>query len=64
MARPIEPTPVLRGKDAERLRRDLANVCSPEEVTARQKLARKALAELMRPKFAIKPAKRAARKPR
>jgi hypothetical protein len=35
MARPIEPTPILEGEDAERLLRDLENVCSPEEARRR-----------------------------
>jgi hypothetical protein len=51
MARPIEPTPTLKGKDAKRLLRDLADVCSPEEARRRQDTARSALDELTRPKF-------------
>ncbi len=35
MAKPIEPTPVLQGEDAERLLRDLEKVCSPEEAERR-----------------------------
>jgi hypothetical protein len=50
MARPIEPTPVLKGEDAERLRRDLANVCSPDEARRRTEYARQQLAEMTRPK--------------
>ncbi len=50
MAKPIEPTPTLRGKDAERLLRDLKNVCSPEEARARSTAARDELKEMMRPK--------------
>ena len=35
VAKPIEPTPVLKGEDAERLLRDLEKVCSPEEAERR-----------------------------
>jgi hypothetical protein len=51
MARPIEPTPVLTGKDAKRLQRELANVCTPEEARARIAHAKKSLVELTRAKF-------------
>ena len=51
MARRIEPTPVLTGKDAKRLQRELANVCTPEEARPRIALAKKSLAELTRAKF-------------
>jgi hypothetical protein len=50
MARPIEPTPVLEGEDAERLLRDLENTCTPEEAKRRVQKARGFLAEIMRPK--------------
>jgi len=50
MARPIEPTPELTGEDAERLLRDLEDVCSPAEAERRSKWAEQQLAELMRPK--------------
>ena len=50
MARPIEPTPILEGEDAERLLRDLENVCSPEEARRRIEWARAKRAEMMRPK--------------
>lgn len=51
MARPIQPTPALSDKEAKRLQRELANVCTPEEARARIELAKKALTELTRPKF-------------
>ena len=51
MARPIEPTPVLTGKDAKRLQRELLNVCTPEEARARTAHAKKLLVELTRAKF-------------
>jgi hypothetical protein len=50
MAKPIEPTPVLEGEDAERLLRELEVVCSPDEAKRRTEWARRELAELMRPK--------------
>lgn len=50
MARPIEPTPTLRGKDAERLLTDTQRVCSPEEAQRRVAEAKRLRAELMRPK--------------
>ena len=50
MARPIESTPVLEGEDAERLLRDLENVCSPEEAKRRMEWAQVQLADMMRPK--------------
>ena len=51
MARPIEPTPVLIGKEAKRLQRELENVCTPEEARARIAHAKKSLVELTREKF-------------
>lgn len=51
MARPIESTPVLVGREADRLARELANGCTPQEARARIALAKKALAELRRTKF-------------
>jgi hypothetical protein len=51
MARPIEPTPVLTGKEAKRLQRELANMCTPEEAHARIAHAKKSLTELTRAKF-------------
>ena len=50
MARPIEPTPVLEGEDGERLLRDLARTCTPEEAKRRVEKARGFLAEITRPK--------------
>ena len=50
MARPIEPTPVLEGSDAEKLLTELAEVCSPDEARQRIDYARSARAEMMRPK--------------
>ena len=50
----------LRGKDAERLLRDLAKVCSPAEAKRRIAYARRELAKLARPKVR-KPAARRAR---
>lgn len=49
MARPIEPTPVLEGEDAERLLRDLERTCSPEEAKRRVRKARELLAKVMLP---------------
>lgn len=49
MARPIEPTPVLEGEDAERLLRDLENTCTPEEARRRVAKARELLAKVMVP---------------
>jgi hypothetical protein len=49
MARPIEATPTLTGEDAERLQRDLANVCSPEEQRRRIEYAKRLRAEMMMP---------------
>lgn len=64
MARPIEPTPTLQGEDADRLRRDLANVCSPQEAERRIEQARHALDELTRPKFDLPGVEGADRKAR
>jgi hypothetical protein len=52
MARPIEATPVLAGKDAKRLQREPTNMCTPEEARSRIAWAKKSLAELTRAKFA------------
>lgn len=49
MARPIEPTPVLEGEDAERLLRDLESTCTPEEAKLRVQKARALLAKVMDP---------------
>jgi hypothetical protein len=57
MASPIEATPTLYGRDAERLLADLENVCSPEEAARRIKYAREQVAEMMRPKIARTDAK-------
>lgn len=51
MARPIEPTPTLEGPDAERLLKDLANVCTPAEARQRIEAARRERDEMMRPKY-------------
>lgn len=50
MSRPIEATPTLEGKDAERLLRDLEKVCSPEEARRRIEYAKVELARMMQPK--------------
>lgn len=50
MARPIEPTPTLSGDDARKLRRDLEDVCSPEEALRRVGWAQGQLTEMMRQK--------------
>ncbi len=50
MAKPIQPTPPLEGEDAERLLRDLENVCTTEEAARRVEWARRQLGELTRPK--------------
>lgn len=39
MAKPIEPTPTLTGKDAEQLLRELERVCSADEAERRLKKA-------------------------
>ena len=49
MARPIEPTPVLEGEDAERLLRELEHTCTPEEAKRRVQKARDLLAKVMMP---------------
>lgn len=49
MARPIEPTPVLEGEDAERLLEELEHVCAPEEAERRVAAARKLLAKVVLP---------------
>jgi hypothetical protein len=50
MAHPIEPTPTLRGEDAQRLIKSLDNRCSNEEAERRMAWAKTAWAELTRPK--------------
>lgn len=50
MASPIEATPTLRGEDARRLIESLENRCSNEEAERRMAWAKKAMAEMMRPK--------------
>ena len=49
MARPIEPTPVLEGEDAERLLDQIEIVCTPEETERRVAAARKLLAQVLVP---------------
>jgi hypothetical protein len=49
MARPIEPTPVLEGEDADRLLEELEHVCTPEEAERRVAAARKLLAKVVMP---------------
>ncbi len=49
MARPIEPTPVLDGEDAERLLRELETTCTPDEAKRRVQKARELLAKVMVP---------------
>jgi hypothetical protein len=39
VAKPIEPTPPLEGEEAEKLLRQLKDVCSPQEAERRLKLA-------------------------
>ncbi len=51
MARPIQPTPTLRGSDAKRLVRELENVCSPNEAKRRIEYARGQLSEMIAPKI-------------
>lgn len=58
MASPIEATPTLKGADAQRLLRDLEDVCSPEEAARRIERARAVRAEMMRPKIPRPDAKR------
>jgi hypothetical protein len=51
MARPIQPTPTLRGPDAKRLVQELVSVvCTPEEKAHRTEEARRRQREMMRPK--------------
>jgi hypothetical protein len=50
MARPIEPTPVLRGEDAEKLAASIADVASRPEIERRVAGARSFLAEISTPK--------------
>lgn len=50
MASPIEATTTLRGEDARRLIESLENRCSNEEAERRMAWAKKAMAEMMRPK--------------
>ena len=47
MARPIEPTPVLEGEDAERLLKELEQVCAPDEAERRVAAARRLLARVV-----------------
>jgi hypothetical protein len=47
MPRPIRPTPTVRGKDAERLLRDIRNPCNPEEAKRRVAAAKEARASMM-----------------
>lgn len=51
MAKPIQPTPTLRGEDAERLLRDLVDACTPAEAERRIAYARRQLAEMTRAKI-------------
>ena len=46
MARPIEPTPKLRGEDARRLLRDLERRCTPAQYKARVEAARERLGDV------------------
>lgn len=50
MARPIEPTPALRGEDAKRLLREVEQVCSPDEIKRRIERAKQMRASMMLPK--------------
>lgn len=50
MARPIEATPVVTGKDADELEASIAEVASPEEVKRRKRVAREFLATVTMPK--------------
>ena len=47
MARPIEPTPNLEAEDAERLLRDLEQVCLPAEAERRMRWAEQQVAQMM-----------------
>ena len=47
MARPIDPTPTLDGTAAERLLKDLENVCSPAEARTRIDWAKRERAQMM-----------------
>lgn len=56
MARPVMPTPTVRGREARKLLESLKDVASPEVERARTEHAKAYLAEMMRPKgFAPKP---------
>lgn len=50
MAKPIEPTPVLTGRDAQSMLADLSNGCSPVEARARVASAAIELKEMTRRK--------------
>lgn len=50
MAHPIEPSPIVKGEDARRLLQSLDDRCSNEEAERRMAWAKKALAEMTRPK--------------
>ena len=49
MAKPIEPTPTLTGKDAELLLRELEHVCSTEEADRRLQKANEFWEKNVRP---------------
>lgn len=46
----IKATPTLEGEDADKLLKDLEDVCSPEEAKSRIEYAKKEIKEMMRPK--------------
>ncbi len=48
MARPIAPTPTLRGKDAARLIKSLENVASSEELVRRVAVSKARLALVLK----------------
>jgi len=50
VASPIEPTPVLRGEDAQRLLESLDDRCSNTEAERRMAWAKQALAQMTRPR--------------
>lgn len=50
MAHPIEPTPTLRGEDAQRLIASLDDRCSNQEAERRMAWAKNTLAQMTRPK--------------
>lgn len=51
MARPIEPTPPITGKDAEKLLAELEQVVPPEEIARHVAEAEQFLALVMKPKY-------------